>query len=312
MDTELLTDMAVFAAVVEHNGFSAAADALKMSKSNISRRVAALETRLQLTLMHRTTRKIGLTESGRVYYQHCARVMEEARAADAAISALNTKPTGLLSVSLPETLGRAFILPLLPEFLDSYPDIRLSLTFTNRNVDLIEEHCDIAVRKGVIDDESLCVIPLGDSAQFFYAAPGYLEGAPPLDEPVALQQHAFIAANTAAGPFDLKVERGRETTSVRIVPRVAVRDHEAILSLTLAGQGVALLPAWLARKHVSSGALVPVLLDCRGPMVTFNAVFHPHLGMAPNLRAFIDFLKHHWRFHRPWETEGVLTLVEAT
>lgn len=304
MDADLLTDMAIFAAVVEQNGFSAAARSLQMSKSNVSRRISSLEDRLQLKLMHRTTRKIGLTESGRVYYEHCARLVAEAHEADAAIKAIHKSPSGMLSVSLPETLGRAFILPLLPEFLELYPDVRLNLAFTNRKVDLIEERCDVAVRKGALEDDSLCAIPLGSSTQYFYASKEYLATAPALTTPSGLKTHAYLASRNVTGPLDLLVERGNEMINVRLQPRVAARDHEAILTLTLAGLGVALLPVWMARKHVRSGLLVPLLPDCRGPSVEFNAVFHPHRGMAPNLRAFIDFLKDRFKAHRPWEFKG--------
>ncbi|MEX3007473.1 LysR family transcriptional regulator [Hoeflea sp. TYP-13] len=304
MDADLLTDMAVFAAVVEHNGFSAAAETLHMSKSNISRRVAVLEERLQLKLMHRTTRKIGLTESGRVYYEHCARLVADAREADAAIRAIHAHPSGLLNVSLPETLGRAFILPLLPEFLELYPDVKLNLTFTNRKVDLIEERCDVAVRKGEIEDDSVCAIPLGESSQYFYATPGYLKSSGGLRDPADLENHSYLASRLTVGPLDLAVTRGEENLTVRLNPRVGVRDHEAVLHLTLSGLGVALLPVWMARKHVQKGTLVPVLEDCRGPTVAFNAIFQPHRGMAPNLRAFIEFLKERFRINRPWEFEA--------
>jgi DNA-binding transcriptional LysR family regulator len=305
--------MAVFAAVVEHNGFSTAAKALRMSKSNVSRRVAVLEDRLQLKLMHRTTRKIGLTESGRVYYEHCARMVAEAREADAAIKIIHAHPSGLLNVSLPETLGRAFILPLLPEFLRLYPDVKLNLTFTNRKVDLIEERCDVAVRKGEIEDETVCAIPLGESSQYFYATPGYLKSAGPLNGLGDLDDHAFLASRPVVGPLDLTIMQGDDERVIRVTPRVGVRDHEAVLALTLEGLGVALLPVWMARKHVQKGTLMPVMNDCRGPTVAFNAIFQPHRGMAPNLRAFIEFLKEHFTVNRPWEFEApaahVLTMT---
>jgi len=301
MDAELLTDMATFAAVVEKNSFSQAADVLKMSKSNVSRRVASLETRLDVKLMHRTTRKLGLTESGRVYYEHCARLVSEARDADYAIKVMHSTPSGLLNVSVPATLGRTFILPLLPEFLKLHPDIRLNLTITNRKVDLSEERCDIAVRKGAIDDVSLCAIPLGSSTQYFYASPEYASAMPDLEHPNQLPDHAFLSSAITYGPIDLAVRRGKDQIDVCVTPRLSVRDHEALLSMTLDGLGVALLPAWMTHDHVQSGRLVPLLPDCRGPSVDFSVVFLPHRSMAPNLRAFVDFLKERFKNNRPWE-----------
>lgn len=227
MDAELLTDMATFAAVVEQNSFSQAAEFLNMSKSNVSRRVASLEQRLDVKLMHRTTRKLGLTESGRVYHEHCARLMSEARDADYAIKVMHSKPSGLLNVSVPETLGRAIILPVLPEFLKLYPDIRLNLTITNRQVDLSEERCDVAVRKGIVDDDALCAIPLGSSTQFFYASPKYLSSAGLLNDPNQLSQHDFLSSAITYGPIDLTVKTGSDKTSVRIAPHFTVRVRPA-------------------------------------------------------------------------------------
>lgn len=171
MHTDILTDMLIFAAVVEKNSFSGAASHLQMSKSNVSRRISQLEERLGMTLLHRTTRSMTLTESGRVYYEHCARLVAEARDADNAIKAMHARPSGILNVSLPETLGRAFILPLLPEFMKTYPEVQLNLTITSRKVDFREERFDIAVRKGEIDDDSLCAISLGSSTQYFFGWP---------------------------------------------------------------------------------------------------------------------------------------------
>ncbi|QDG76286.1 LysR family transcriptional regulator [Labrenzia sp. PHM005] len=305
MDPELLTDMAVFAAVVEQNGFTTAAETLNMSKSNVSRRISALEDRLNLKLIHRTTRKIGVTESGRLYYEYCARLVAEGRAADAAMMAMTSSPSGLLNISLPETLGRSFILPLLPKFLENHPNIRLNVTFCNRKVDLIEERCDVAVRKGAIEDDTLCAVPLGASSQFLFAAPAYLKTSDVIQNPSDLEKHAFIASRTGFGPMKVDLRETSEVVSVTLLPRIGVRDHEAVLSLALAGMGVALLPAWLAREHVVSGELEEVLPKWRGPSVDFNAVFHPHRGMAPSLRVFIDFLKVQFKAHRPLE-DGVM------
>jgi DNA-binding transcriptional LysR family regulator len=293
--------MATFAAVVEQNSFSQAASYLNMSKSNVSRRVASLEQRLEVKLMHRTTRKLGLTESGRVYYEHCARLMSEARDADYAIKVMHSQPSGLLNVSIPETLGRSIILPFLPDFLELYPGIRLNLTITNRKVDLSEERCDVAVRKGVVDDDSLCAIPIGSSTQYFYASPRYLASSKALDQPSQLSDHSYLSGTITYGPIDVPVKTGFDKTDVRVTPRFSVRDHQSLMSMTVDGMGVALLPAWMTHEHVKAGKLIQVLPLSRGPSVDFNVVFLPHRGMAPNLRAFVEFLKQRFKENSPWD-----------
>jgi len=312
MEADLLTDMAVFAAVVEQDSFSGAAEKLHMSKSNVSRRVAALEERLEVTLMHRTTRRLSLTESGRVYYDHCARLVTEARDADHAIREMRSRPSGVLNVSLPETLGRTFILPLLPEFMKTYPDVRLNLTITNRKVDLREERCDVAVRKGEVEDDSLCAVPLGSSTQYFFASPSYLSTAPALDHPDQLDDHDVMSSQIASGPVTLALHNGREKIEEKVMPRLSVKDHEALLRMTVDGVGVALLPAWMTHDHIKKGNLVRLLSDFPGTTVEFNLVFQRHRGMAPNLQAFVEFLKARFRLNRPWELdEGVTNVVRV-
>jgi DNA-binding transcriptional LysR family regulator len=301
---DLLTDMATFAAVVEHNSFSVAADALNTSKSNVSRRVASLENRLGLKLLHRTTRRLDLTESGRLYYAHCERMMNEARDADRAVRLMHSAPSGTLNISLPETLGRAHILPLLPDFLRRYPDIQLNVTITSRKVDLAEEGFDVALRKGAVDDESLTAVPLGSSTQLLYASRDYLSHRSAPQEPDDLQHHDILSSRITNGPADMFLWRGNEVVKVRVVPRLALKDHDALLAMTLSGLGVALLPEWMARAHVHEGRLVPVLQAFRGPSVDFNLVFQPHRGMAPNLRAFVEFVTDRFALNRPWDSQN--------
>lgn len=301
MDADLLTDMATFAAVVDNNGFSAAADALRTSKSNVSRRVASLETRLNVTLMHRTTRKLTLTESGRLYYEHCARLVNDAKDADDAIRLMHSVPSGRLNLSVPETLGRAFILPQLPEFLKLYPKIDLNLTITSRKVDLIEDCCDVAVRKGAADDDGLALTPLGSSTQLLYASPDYLATAGPVKTPSDLSNHKIMTSLITHGPTDLTLWRDTDRVDVRVTPRLSVRDHDALLDMTCAGLGISLLPAWMAGPQVRQGKLVRVLPKYEGPSVNLSIVYLPHRGMTPNLRAIVDFLTEKFAQNRPWD-----------
>ncbi|MBL4667148.1 MAG: LysR family transcriptional regulator, partial [Sneathiella sp.] len=160
---ELLEEMGVFATVVDKQSFSEAAISLNMSKSSVSRKLANLEEQLGIRLLQRTTRKLGLTDSGRIYYDYCARVIAEAKQANASMRYLQAAPRGVLRISLPETFGRFFVLPLMPEFMEAYPEIQLNINFSSRNVDLIGENFDLAIRKGKIEDESLILIGMGHS-----------------------------------------------------------------------------------------------------------------------------------------------------
>lgn len=305
MDTDLLADMVTFATVVDHDGFSSAANALNMSKSSVSRRVAALERRLATKLMERTTRRLTLTESGRLYYDHCSQMVRHAREADAAIRQMQSVPNGTLNLSLPETLGRAFILPLLPEFLHRFPSIRLNLTITSRKIDLVEERIDVAVRKGAIEDDCLLSVPLGSSTQYLYASPDLLDriGEPQAPEDIA--KHPFLTSTISAGPVIASLWKDLEEVPVKVDPRLAVKDHEALLQMTLAGVGMSFLPVWMARSHVDAGSLCRVLPQFRGPSVDFNIVFPPNKGFVPSVRAFVDFLSNEFADAGVFDGSGI-------
>ena len=240
--------------------------------------------------MNRTTRSLTLTESGRLYYDYCAQLVNGAKEADAAIRLMQSVPSGTLNLSLPETLGRGSILPLLPEFLRLYPGIRLNLTITSRKIDLAEERIDVAVRKGAIEDDTLMAVPLGSSTQYLYASPEFLGSVDAVERPDDIAKHPYLTSHVSAGPLLVDLWKDLEHIQLKVDPRLAVKDHQALLQMTLAGLGLSLLPVWMARQHEQQGTLQRVLPDFRGPIVDFNIVFLPHRGFAPAVRAFVEFL----------------------
>ena len=146
------------------------------------------------------------------------------------------------------------------------------------------------------------MVPLGSSTQYLYASPDYLASADKIELPGHLSSHPYIASQIAIGPASLTLWRGLDDHTVRVAPRVAVRDHEAVLLMALQGLGVALLPGWMAADYASDGRLVKLLPEFRGPAVDFNIVFPPHRAASPNTRAFVDFLTEKFDQNRPWET----------
>lgn len=298
---EKLADMGIFAKVVETQGFSSAAQSLNMSKSNVSRRISELEERLGIRLLQRTTRKMGLTDSGHVFYQHCARVLAEAEQAEAAINQIQSAPRGLLKVSLPETFGRFFVMPLIPEFMRRYPEIRIKLAITNRAVDIIEEGFDVAIRKGVIKDTTLIAVQLGQSQQQLYASPSYIEefGRPLLPED--LKDHFCLATEDENGRTPIKLLSKDSSKVISITPRLIVNDHGMLHKMVTEGLGVSLVPGFLVRENLKDGTLVRIMDEWVGPSVPFNAVYPSYKGIAPNTRAFLDFIREKLATKRPWE-----------
>ena len=177
-----LNDLLYFAEVVDRGGFAAAGRSLNLPKSKLSRRVAELEERLGVRLLHRTTRKLSLTAAGEIYHRHCIAMREQAEAADEAVARVQTEPRGTVRISCPVTLAQTSIGPLLPRFLAEHPQVRIDMQVTNRVVDLVQEGVDVAIRvRGSLDDSgSLVIKNLGDTAGMLVASPQLLQrfGAP--------------------------------------------------------------------------------------------------------------------------------------
>lgn len=298
---ELLEEMGVFATVVDKQSFSEAAHSLSISKSSVSRKLATLEEQLGIRLLQRTTRKIGLTDSGRIYYDYCARVIAEAKQANASMRHLQAAPRGTLRVSLPETFGRFFVLPLMPEFMEAYPEIQLKLNFSNRKVDLIEENFDLAIRKGEIEDESLIRIIMGHSQQHIYASPDYIAQHGKPENPAELVDHNWLSAADEQGALNVPLFKNGAMESVTLTPRLTTRDHEAIYRMAKMAAGIALIPGFLCNDDLRNGQLVRILPEWVGTSVVFNAVYPSYKGLAPNTRAFLDFIKEKLVRQRPWE-----------
>jgi DNA-binding transcriptional LysR family regulator len=288
-----LNDLAYFSAVVTHNGFSAAARALGVPKSNISRRVSRLESDLGVRLLERSTRRFSVTEVGQEFYTHCRAVIAEAEAAEEVAAKVHAEPSGLVRVSCPPGLIQGNIVHRLPQFLAKHPRLRVQLIVTNRRIDLIGEGVDIAVRaRSRLDtDVGFQMKTFGHSRLLMTASPELVsrEGRPAT--PAALRGLPTISMSQRAGSdsWHLIGPEGRHET-VEIEPRLACDDFTVLLEATLSGVGFALLPESACRDAVLAGRLEHILPDWHGGDDTIHLVFTSRRGLLPGVRAFIDFL----------------------
>jgi len=281
-----LDGMVVFASIVEHGGVTAAARALRLPKSNVSRRLAQLEDRLGVRLLERTTRKTHLTEIGGIYYQHCRRIVEEAEHADLSIAQSLEVPRGTLRVSTSVTVGQHLIAPLLPGFIKAYPEVRMSLQLSNRRVDLVEEGYDLAIRVGKLEDSSLISRSLGGSALGVYGAEEYLEAHRSPKSPAALAKLDCLVMSHAETEHIWHLTGPAGMKHVEVEPRAIVNDFAILEQMVLEGLGVALLPNYLAR----SPKLIRVLPKWSVPSIELHAIYPSHRGATPKMRAFLDWL----------------------
>jgi DNA-binding transcriptional LysR family regulator len=287
-----LNETVMFVAVVEKGSFTAAARALGVPKTTLSRKVQALEERVGAMLLKRTTRRLGLTESGRLYYDHCARLPRVLEEAEAAVSQLSGSPRGWLRVTAPYSLGSQVIVPLVPEFMRRYPDLRIEMHLSNEVVDLVASDLDLALRVGALADSTLIARPLGLFTTHVYASPTYLarHGEPLV--PADLQHHRALALalHRQRGRYAWTLRDGALAQEQAIAPVLLMNEPSAVRDAVLEGLGLALLPDRLAAPHEAGGTLQRVLSVWSGPDAELNAVFPRDRVLPPKVRAFIDFL----------------------
>ncbi|MEE9929218.1 LysR family transcriptional regulator [Microvirgula aerodenitrificans] len=286
---ELLNDMALFVAVVKAKGFRHAAEAVGMPNSTVSRRISALEKAIGLRLLHRTTRRIELTEAGQLYYERCKRIVDEARLAHEQLGTLLAQPTGTLRASLPVDFANTYLAPLIAEFAGRYPGIRFDLDLTPRLVDLVAEPFDVAIRMGKPPDSGLIARQLASLSSFLYASPRYIEQAGEPRHPLDLAQHACLGFRTGkAGTWTL--HRGEESVAVAVDGRFQLNSAGLIRRLSSLDQGIAVLPAEIVDEEVAQGRLRRILPDWEGPSTPVYAMTETRLLPAKTQR-FIEFLR---------------------
>lgn len=284
---ELLNDMALFVAVAQTLSFRRAAEATGVPNSTLSRRINALEKAIGLRLLHRTTRKVELTEAGRLYHERCRRIVDEARLAHEQLGEVLAQPSGVLRASLPVDFATIFLAPLVAEFARRYPGISFDLDLTPRRVDLVSEPYDVAIRTGELADSNLVARLLARLPAHVYASPRYLARAGEPAQPADLAQHECLGF-PRAGPWVLR----RETESVELPSRGRFQANSVGLLRRLAtlDQGLVLLPDGVVADEVAAGGLRRVLPGWQGKPTPVYALTETRLLPARTQR-FIEFLQ---------------------
>ena len=256
----------------------------------VSRRLAALEARLGVRLVNRTTRSLRLTDEGASYFETCSRLLAEIDEADAAVSAGRVEPQGPLKVALPAAFGNRHIAPLIPRFAARYPKVQLALSLSDRTVNLVEEGFDVAIRIAELEDSSLAARKLAPNRRVVCASPDYLRRHGTPRTPDDLAAHNCLTSTDFTMSWDYKGPDGTPA-SVRVSGRYACDNWEVLREWALAGLGVALKSTWDVRQHLEDGSLVPLCPGYTfGTDVAIYAVY-PHRRFLPaKTRAFIEFL----------------------
>jgi DNA-binding transcriptional LysR family regulator len=288
-----LNDMLYFAEVAERGGFAAASRHLGVPKSKLSRRVAELEGRLGVRLLHRTTRKLSLTDVGEHYLRHCLAMRDAAEAATEAVEQVQTEPRGTVRVACPVTLAQTTVGPILPAFLARYPQVRIDMRISNRVVDLVEEGFDVALRVRVSLEESrsLVVKHLGVTQTVLAASPALLQRQGRPEKPEDLARMDTVAMSAVDGRATLVLQGPQEQTFTLVhTPRLLADDLLTIKFAVVQGTGMGFLPDYMCREELEDGRLVKVLPDWAPQPGIFHAVYPSRRGMVPAVRRFLDYL----------------------
>lgn len=282
--------MAVFAHVVDTGSFSGAAKSLGISKSAVSKRVAELERGLGVTLLHRSTRQLSLTDVGRVYYDSCARVVAEAAQIEHRVSELQRKPLGTLRVNAPVQFGGESVTPAVVEFMREYPEVQVELTLQDELVNLIEDGIDVAIRVGRLSDSSLIARKLVSANAVICGAPSYLETHGTPRDHRELGEHEITVYTNIGVPNRVTLIRNQRRYSVTLRGRLQTNSGIAVRRAVVAGHGLAVLPRFYVEDDICDGRLVPVLADYRLPSSAVYAVYPAAQQVSPKVRLFVDFL----------------------
>ena len=291
-----LNAMAAFVRVVDLEGFSAAARSLKMTPSAVSKQISRLEDHLDVRLLHRTTRKLSLTEAGAAFYERATRVLADAKEAERAVADLSSIPRGRLRISMPQLFGRVQLIPILVAFASRYPEVRLDLRYEDSLVDLVADGIDVAVRIGVLDDSSLIVRRLASNRRAICGTPAYFaeHGRPQVPGDLAEHNCLVFRQRVARHHWPFRGPDGREEL-VAVGGSAESNEVEALLAFVRAGQGVAMLPLWMVGRDLAEGRLEEALADYHVPDNAIHVVYPSNRHLSPNVRAFVDFLVESFR-----------------
>ncbi|PKU22170.1 LysR family transcriptional regulator [Telmatospirillum siberiense] len=281
-----------FVKVVQEGSFTAAARALGLPKATLSRRIGELETSLGIRLLNRTTRRLGLTEAGTVYYRHCQGIALALTEAQAAVDQLRSRPQGWLRITTSFSLVNNLLTPLLGEFRDLYPEVRIDLALGHEPLDLIAQGIDLALRMGPLPDSSLTARRLAVFPNRIYAAPTYLARHGEPRHPDELAGHPALATRIArrGEGYAWPMSDGGELRDYPIDPVVVADDPEALKGPLLGGCGLMMATDMIMRRLIEDGRVQPLLPGWTGRRPELHAIFPQGPVQPPKLRVFVDFL----------------------
>ncbi|GGC89949.1 LysR family transcriptional regulator [Chelatococcus reniformis] len=284
------SEMQVFVAVVTEGSFTAAAELLETDKARVSRIVQRIEEKLGARLLNRSTRRLGVTEVGRDYFERASSILAAAEAAETAVAQQSREPKGRLKITATPEFGTTRVDDWIAPYLRKWPKVTVEAVYSIRFVDIIHEGIDVAIRIGALQDSNLSARKLGEVTNGLYASPDYLMRAAPHRTVEDLKHHDLIM-KTSSGRSSWTLVNGQATEKVSQTPRCALDNIVSAKNLTLSGLGIAQLPRYMAAPYVAEGVLVRVLPGSASIPMPVHAVFASTRYMDPKVRGFVDLCR---------------------
>ena len=288
--------LATFVRVVDAGSLSGAARSLPSSLTSVSRQISALEQRYGTPLLLRTTRRLALTDDGRILYERAKSILGDLREVEATLSRGHQQPSGRIRISAPTLMGRLLIAPLLAEFLRRYPALTLDLLLVDRAVDMVDEDIHLSLRVGHLPDSQLVARKLADLRMIVCASPAYLERSGVPQTPADLSRHDCLVFSDTPGIAEWRFKKGSKTEGrIRIAGRLWVNSLDAVVSAAKQGAGIVRVPSWQVEAEIAAGGLQRILLDFEPPPTPLHLLFQPARLASPKTRVFVDYLLERWR-----------------
>ena len=284
--------MRIFVRVVEAGTFTRAADSLSLPKATVTKHVQALEERLRVKLLNRTTRRVTVTPDGAAYYDRTVRLLTDLDDIEASMTNARANPRGRLRIDVGTSVAQLLIIPHLAEFHARYPDIQVDLGVSDRTVDLIGDNVDCVIRGGELSDQSLVARRIRNLEFITVAAPDYLERKDTPTHPLEIEEkHASVIyfSPQSGRHYPLEFRRGDESIDITGPYQLSVNESNAHVTSIVAGLGIGQITSWQAQRYLASGALVQLLPDWTQPLLPVYVVYPPNRHLSAKVRAFVDW-----------------------
>lgn len=296
-----LNSMQIFVEVVNAQGFSAAAEKIGLSRAQVSKSVMQLEDHLGTRLLNRTTRRVSLTETGRIYHERCQVILSDIEEIEEIAGDLSTRPRGRLTLSAPSSFGILHLAEAIPAYLERYPQVQISLNLADRFIDVVAEGFDLVIRIAELEDSSLVARKIAPCRRILCAAPEYLSqnGIPRVPQDLAIH-HCLVYSNELK-PDTWLLHGPNGAESIKVNGPVCADNGDILKAAAVAGLGITLLPTFIVGPELNEGRLQQVLAEFCPPEIAIHAVFPSRRYLSAKVRSFVDFLADYFGDKPGWD-----------